>query len=131
MYKLNNAGSIVRLSDGVNIPGDPDNRDFDEYQEWLDAGNTPEPADPVIATYSITPQMPLVRLSSASIDVVIQVSGDPGKTNLLIDGVPMPITLDDKGKATVNFEIASVGEYVITGESGKLANCVAVIKAVG
>lgn len=43
MYKLLNSG--VRLGD-LTIPADPDNRDWQEYQEWLAAGNTPLPADP-------------------------------------------------------------------------------------
>ena len=34
---------IKRLSDGAVIPFDPDNRDFIEYQQWLDNGNQPLP----------------------------------------------------------------------------------------
>tara|TARA_R110000772_G_C12956064_1_gene402806 strand:+ start:366 stop:518 length:153 start_codon:yes stop_codon:yes gene_type:complete len=50
MYKLdkNYIGDIVsvtRLSDNASIPFDPANRDYQEYLEWVDAGNTPEAAD--------------------------------------------------------------------------------------
>jgi hypothetical protein len=43
-YQLTTSTSIKRLSDGAFIPTDPGNRDYREYQAWLEAGNTPEPA---------------------------------------------------------------------------------------
>lgn len=46
MYKLTrDNSSIVRLSDNAYIPIAQGNRDYNEYQEWLVAGNTPEPAE--------------------------------------------------------------------------------------
>ena len=36
---------ILRISDNANIPFDPANTDYQEYLEWVAAGNTPEPAD--------------------------------------------------------------------------------------
>jgi hypothetical protein len=34
------------LKDGMlNIPFDPDNRDYQQYLKWLEEGNTPLPAD--------------------------------------------------------------------------------------
>ena len=46
MYKLiANSESVLRTTDGAFIPADGGNRDYREYQEWLAAGNTPEPAD--------------------------------------------------------------------------------------
>jgi hypothetical protein len=44
MYQLSPFDTIIRLEDGAIIPADPANTDFIEYQAWLDAGNTPEPA---------------------------------------------------------------------------------------
>jgi len=44
MYQLTTSTSILRTTDGAFIPNDPGNRDFADYQAWLDAGNTPEPA---------------------------------------------------------------------------------------
>lgn len=47
MYKLINNEIVKRLSDNACIPiGILDNIDSKKYQEWLDEGNTPLPADP-------------------------------------------------------------------------------------
>ena len=36
---------IKRISDGAFIPFDSDNRDYQEYLEWVAEGNTPEEAE--------------------------------------------------------------------------------------
>jgi hypothetical protein len=42
--KYGNDCCVLR-SDGTSIPFDPDNTDYQEYLKWVEAGNTPEPAD--------------------------------------------------------------------------------------
>jgi hypothetical protein len=34
---------VIRAEDGATIPNDTDNKDWVEYQEWLDAGGVPDP----------------------------------------------------------------------------------------
>lgn len=46
VYTLTNFNSVVRDLDGATIPNDPSNRDWQEYQAWLGAGNTPNPMPP-------------------------------------------------------------------------------------
>jgi len=50
MYKLyknsfEETNIVKRLSDNAFIPMNPDNTDYQEYLRWLEAGNTPEPAE--------------------------------------------------------------------------------------
>jgi hypothetical protein len=45
-YQLTSGETILRLSDGAHIPQDPGNRDYREYLDWLEEGNTPLPAPP-------------------------------------------------------------------------------------
>jgi hypothetical protein len=39
------ATCIKRIADNAFIPFDPANTDYQEYLKWVEAGNTPLPAD--------------------------------------------------------------------------------------
>jgi hypothetical protein len=43
LYQLTLGASIIRKSDGATIPADPSNSDYQAYQAWIKAGNTPDP----------------------------------------------------------------------------------------
>lgn len=45
MYKLMKSGAVMRLADKAILQEEETNRDWQEYQVWLDAGNSPEPAE--------------------------------------------------------------------------------------
>lgn len=45
MYKLTKCEFIIRVSDNSFIPIDSDNKDYQDYCEWLAAGNIPDKAD--------------------------------------------------------------------------------------
>ena len=37
--------NVLKKSEKISIPFDPDNRHYQEYLAWVAEGNTPEPAD--------------------------------------------------------------------------------------
>jgi hypothetical protein len=45
-YKLKNGdvGGVIIPSENKGIPKDPTNTDWQEYLEWVEAGNTTDPA---------------------------------------------------------------------------------------
>jgi len=61
MYQLTSSDSIIRLSDNASIPQAPGNRDYREYLDWLEEGNTPLPPDPIPEPEPLTPQQKLAN----------------------------------------------------------------------
>ena len=43
MYKLIGINSVKRLADGAFVPFADGNIDYEQYKQWLEEGNTPEP----------------------------------------------------------------------------------------
>ena len=47
LFPRDDATGVVRAGDGAFIPNDPANTDWQAYQAWVKAGNTPDdPAPP-------------------------------------------------------------------------------------
>lgn len=46
-YQLLPNGFVLRASDKAHIPADPGNRDYQAFQSWQAAGNTPDPLSTV------------------------------------------------------------------------------------
>jgi hypothetical protein len=64
MYKLTKHNSLIRLADNASIPADSNNRDYQEYLDWFDAGNDPLPADP-----TSNPRIAEIKARLAQIDI--------------------------------------------------------------
>ena len=58
-YQLTTGTSILRLADNAFIPPDPANTDYAAYLAWLEEGNEPLPADPIVESEPLTPQQKL------------------------------------------------------------------------
>jgi hypothetical protein len=66
-YQLTLADSILRIADNAWIPPDTANRDYREYLEWLEKGNTPLPApEPAPLPAPLTPEQ---KLAAAGLTV--------------------------------------------------------------
>jgi hypothetical protein len=49
-YALTATEYVIRTEDSACIPPDPDNRDWVEYQAWLEDGGVPDPYVPPATT---------------------------------------------------------------------------------
>jgi len=49
LYKLTKWTEILKTATGEKIPRDLNNSDYRAYLQWLELGNTPDPADPPTA----------------------------------------------------------------------------------
>lgn len=69
-YTLSASG-VIRDSDGANIPNDPRNADWQQYQTWITAGNTPQPMPPLDAPIELRALDLLALFTPSQQDTVI------------------------------------------------------------
>lgn len=81
MYKVVSGSVVVRISDGANIPFSEDNKDYREFLEWVEGGNTPdiEQADVAVPTIVSARQARLALLSINKLSEVDQLISGLGK----------------------------------------------------
>lgn len=92
MYKLtNNPSLVIHIETGAVIPLPPQESYGYVYQEWIDGGNTPEPAsaDPVQIPSSVTMRQARLALLAAGklddVEAAINALPEPPKTPALIE----------------------------------------------
>jgi hypothetical protein len=74
MYQLTNSPTIIRLADHACIPPDSGNTDYAAFLEWVEAGNTPEPAPEPAALAELMPAEKLAR-SGLTVDELKELLG--------------------------------------------------------
>jgi hypothetical protein len=85
-YQLTNGTLIFRTVDGTIIPADPANRDYQDYQSWLAAGNTPDPAPIIVKSTTISTYEYFNRFTPAETNAIHEMAlvNPPNTSSLLL-----------------------------------------------
>ena len=73
-YQLTTGDTILRLADNAFIPPDPANTDYAAYLQWVEQGNTPEPAPIPEPPVELTPAEKLAA-SGLTVDELKELLG--------------------------------------------------------
>lgn len=105
-YKLLiNSESILR-NDGATIPVDIYNSDYREYIDWVNDGNTPDPADPQLDVLEISTDSNII-IGDGSDEIILSVRGP--KNALVTINVLTGVT-----PSTVNIQLDELGNGLQT-----------------
>ena len=91
MYQLINATRALHIPSGTTFPLPPVESYGHDYQRWIDAGNTPEPADPVpvVVPTEVTMRQARRALHAAGllpqVELALNTLPEPPRTAALID----------------------------------------------
>lgn len=98
MYKLTSSTVVIRLADNAFIPADTANSDYQQYLKWLEAGNTPEPAD------MPPPTPPITRVAMRQARLALLGAGLLGQVSSAITAIPDPT---QRAAAEIEWEYAT------------------------
>ena len=119
LYKLTNGNSILKLVSGIYaiaIPSDGNNKDYQDYQEWLAAGNTPDAADPGPETivYSNL-QLSTDLLHSKTLDALVALNSDVTKARW---DAATEIAIDDADVIAVDSDRTDNNSFILNNKRG-------------
>lgn len=104
MYKLTQFDNvIIKLEDSSFVPKDVNNAQYQQYLAWLEAGNTPEPAD-------VIPEPPkVVTPRQARVALALSESPNPNFANLLefVEAALNELPEPDRTVAKLTWEYAT------------------------